>query len=142
MVLILNLFLFQARALISKVTEERNSIVEQNRRLQQELVWNSFWKKNLLSMLLHVLCWMFLLPTSYRSWLFTCYVMHLLGWTEFNILLIMSEFTVWERGVHLSHVFMNQSVSEYLKILADFEWLRIRKIEAGKLKGTCSVCCF
>ncbi|KAH1068450.1 hypothetical protein GYH30_006133 [Glycine max] len=28
---------FEARALISKVTEERNSIVEQNRRLQQEL---------------------------------------------------------------------------------------------------------
>jgi len=41
-VLILNLFWFQARAHISKVTEERNSVVEQNRRLQQELVWNSF----------------------------------------------------------------------------------------------------
>jgi hypothetical protein len=34
----LNFLLFQARTLISKVTEERNSVIEQNKRLQQELV--------------------------------------------------------------------------------------------------------
>jgi len=38
------MFLFQARTHISKVTEERNYAIEQNKRLQQELVWNSFWK--------------------------------------------------------------------------------------------------
>jgi hypothetical protein len=35
---ILNFLLFQARALISKLTEERNSAIEKNKRLEQELV--------------------------------------------------------------------------------------------------------
>ena len=42
LVLVLTFLLFQTRALISKVTEERNSIVEKNKRLQQEVVWNLF----------------------------------------------------------------------------------------------------
>ncbi|OIW17674.1 hypothetical protein TanjilG_29024 [Lupinus angustifolius] len=41
---------FEARSLISKVTEERNSAIEQNKRLRQELVWNLL-RKSLLSML-------------------------------------------------------------------------------------------
>lgn len=36
--------LFQARTLISKVTEEKNSAVEQNKKLQRELVWKIYKK--------------------------------------------------------------------------------------------------
>jgi hypothetical protein len=36
----LNVVLLQARTLISKVTEERNSVIQQNKRLQQEMVWH------------------------------------------------------------------------------------------------------
>jgi len=44
LVLILSFLLCQARALISKLTEERNSLIEQNKRLQQELVLHLFHK--------------------------------------------------------------------------------------------------
>lgn len=53
MVLILSLLLFQARTLTAKVIEERNSVVEQNKKLRQELVWH--FVLNVYS----VLSWMF-----------------------------------------------------------------------------------
>ena len=42
--LILNFLLCQARELISKLTEERNSVIEQNQKFQQELVLYLFLK--------------------------------------------------------------------------------------------------
>lgn len=97
--------LFQARAHISKLIEEKTSVIEHNKRLQQELVWNSYWIKNKIQLIL-ILCKCYLECSAGWSWclsygptlLFStstlwdvmllicpCRVMKIIGWTELNI---------------------------------------------------------
>jgi hypothetical protein len=76
----LNVVLLQARTLISKVTEERNSVIQQNKRLQQELVWHLLRKYYFKDF--------FFLKNRFLSLMFSRVIFMLWIWLYFTIFLL------------------------------------------------------